>query len=338
MGYGGNLIWTSVFKTLSELDGRPIAAVHLPLLSDLVHGRLYSGAITLKNDVVFRHNPRLVFPESRPKGWAAKFFDTAFVQLLRLPALREFYELLIFRRCEELMQSGSLRYLHVDMRIHSYAKRVERRRVVWKTDRRAADAVLSRFSNKSASLDCELYFTEAERLANARLIQEYGLHSAFIAIEPSTNRDYFGELRSWPHERWESLLQSLRSHFPHLKIVQTGLPDGEPLPGVVDLRGKTDFRGAALLLQSASLFIGTEGGLMHAANAVGARALILWGGVTLPEFAGYPTRQRTICKYVACAPCGRRGVCDNEHICMRRIEVNEVATAARDILKSNREK
>jgi hypothetical protein len=338
MGYGGNLIWTSVFKTLSELDDRPIAVVYLPLLSDLVHGRLYSGAVTLQDDEVFRHNSRLVFPEIRPKGSVAKFFDTAFVLLLQLPRLREIYELLIFRTSEKLMQSGSLRYLHIDMRIHSYAQRVEQRRIVWKTNPRAADAVLSRFSNKPASLDCELYFSEAERLANAQFIQDYGLDSGFILIEPSTNRDYFGELRSWPRERWESLLQGLRCHFPHLKIVQTGLPDGEPLPGIVDLRGKTDFRGAALLLQSASLFIGTEGGLMHAANAVGARALILWGGVTLPEFAGYPTRQRTICKYVACAPCGRRGVCDNEHICMRRIEVNEVEAAALDILRSLREK
>jgi ADP-heptose:LPS heptosyltransferase len=332
MGYGGNLIWTSVFKTLSEDDGNPVAPVHMPLLSDLLNGRLYNGAVTLKNDVIFRHNPRLVFPECKPKGWVARILDNVFVYFLQLPATRQLYELLIFRRCETLFRRGLVRYLHVDMRIHSYAQRIERRRIVWKTTLRAADAVLSRFSNRSASLDCELYFTEAECLANERMIQKHGLSDGFVVIEPGTNRDYFGELRSWPNERWESLIQGIRSHFPQLQIVQTGLPDGEPLSGVLDLRGKTDFRGAALLLQAASLFIGTEGGLMHAANAVGTKSLILWGGVTLPEFAGYPTRQLTICKYVSCAPCGRRGLCDKGHICMRHIEVSEVETATINLL------
>lgn len=336
MGYGGNLIWTSVFKTLAEIDGTPLAPVHKPLLSDLVHGRLYNGSVTLENDVVFRHNPRLVFPKTVTKSRLAKFFDAVFAQLVRLPALREPYELFIFRRCEGLAKGGSTRYVHVDMHIHSYAKKVERQRIIWKANLRAADAVLSRFSNRSASLDCELYFTEADRMAHVRFIEEQNLHSAFVVIEPSTNQNDFGELRSWPRTHWESLLSNLRSRYPYLKIVQTGVPDGESLTGVVDLRGKTDFRGAALLLKASSLFIGTEGGLMHAANAVGARSLILWGGVTLPEFAGYPARQRTICKYVACAPCGRRGLCNNKHICMRLIEVNEVEAAAIEMLNSEK--
>jgi len=163
MGYGGNLIWTSVFKTLSEHDGSLIAPVHMPLLSDLLNGRLYNGSVTLENDAVFRNNPRLVFPEYRPKGWVARIFDNVSLYFLKLPEIRLFYEQLIYRRCETSFQRGGVRYIHVDMRIHSYAQRIERKRIFWKSYPRAADAVLSRFSKRSASLDCELSLPIAAR-------------------------------------------------------------------------------------------------------------------------------------------------------------------------------
>ncbi len=67
---------------------------------------------------------------------------------------------------------------------------------------------------------------------------------------------------------------------------------------------------------------------MHAARAVDAPALILWGGVTLPEFAGYPDKHHIICHRVPCAPCGQFGWCKNGHICMNSISVAEVLRAA----------
>jgi ADP-heptose:LPS heptosyltransferase len=120
-----------------------------------------------------------------------------------------------------------------------------------------------------------------------------------------------------------------------MRFVQVGAVTSAPaIAGAVDLRGKTSFRDACLVLKRARLFIGTESGLMHASNAVGAHALILWGGLTLPEFIGYPQRQRTLCKYVACAPCGNNGWCDNGRICMTRIGVDEALDAANEMLEA----
>lgn len=332
MGYGGNLIWTSVIKTLHERDRTPLAAVNLPGLSDLIAGRLYDSGATLETDAIFRNNPRLVFPPARHKGAVARFIDGVFMRALNLFSLREIYERLVFGCSERAAKRGGSRMLHIDMRIHSYGARQTAKRIIWKPQARTADAVMARFASGPASEDCELYLTAAEHAAAADLIDRRNLSGGFIVIEPDTNRDYFGELRAWPRDRWESLLEQLRSSHPALAIVQIGVPHGPPLLKVVDLRGKTDFRTACALLQRSRLFVGTEGGLMHAANAVGARALILWGGITLPEFAGYPNRQRTICKHVACAPCGQLGWCDNGHICMREISVTEVHDAAAQAL------
>src|SRR5690606_34261146 len=122
----------------------------------------------------------------------------------------------------------------------------------------------------------------------------------FVAVEPDSNRDWFGDLRSWPLERWQLLCDRLRRERPDLPVVQVGLGRSGILSGTLDLTKRTSFRQAALVLSRSALFIGTESGLMHAARAVEAPSLILWGGITLPEFIGYPDRQTTICKRVAC--------------------------------------
>ena len=96
------------------------------------------------------------------------------------------------------------------------------------------------------------------------------------------------------------------------------------LKGAKDLTNRTTFREAALIIKHSQLFVGTEGGLMHAAAAVDKRALILWGGITVPSFAGYPSLHDIICKHVSCSPCGNLGWCDNGKKCMKDITVKEV--------------
>lgn len=329
MGYGGNLIWTSVFRTLHEHDGRAIAVAHKPLLSDLVAGRLYNGTVCLGGDAVFRHNPRLSFPAKIRKSAAALLLDRLFALAIRPEPLRKAYERWVFARAEAAAAAGGPHYVHVDMTIHSYADTERNRSYVWKSPGRAADTMLRPFLDRPAAEECELYFTAEEEAEADTLLREAGLSAGtFIAVEPDTNRDWFGDLRAWPRDRWQQVVDRLRASHPDLPVVQLGLPGSPPLAGVVDLRGRTSFRLAALIIARSRLFAGTEGGLMHAANAVRAPALILWGGLTLPEFAGYPTRQTVLCKYVACAPCGHFGWCDNDHACMRDIGVNEVAQAA----------
>jgi hypothetical protein len=332
MGYGGNLIWTSVIKTLHERDGRPLGLVKVPGFSDLIVGWLYDRTTSLETDEIFRNNPRVVFPPIRAKARLLRILDSLFFRALGLLKMRNAYERFVFLRSEKVAGRGALRLLHIDMRMHSYAKRQTAKRMIWKAQARAADAVLANFGLGPASEDCELYLTDAEYAAADALIVSERISCDFVIVEPDTNRDYFGELRAWPRDRWVAFVRKMRAAHPALAFVQIGIPGGEPLPDIVDLRGKTDFRTACVLLKRSRLFVGTEGGLTHAANAVNAKALVLWGGLTMPEFAGYPSRQRTICKRVACAPCGQLGWCHNGHICMQQISVEEVVVAANELL------
>jgi hypothetical protein len=333
MGYGGNLIWTSVFKALNARAGRAVAPVHMPLLSDLAAGALQDRSMSLADDAIYRLNPRLVFPPSRAKNVAARLLDAGFVRALSLLGLRRAYELWVVQRTKVRDDGQGPLLVHVDMRVHSYAARQDRRRTYWKSHARAADAMLEHLGGGTADDMCEMFFSADEEAATDALLTQAGIVGPFVAFEPETNRDFFGDLRAWPRENWEAAMARVAASHPQLRIVQVGAATSVPaIPGAVDLRGKTDFRVACLVLKRARLFLGTESGLMHAANAVGARALILWGGLTLPEFIGYPQRQRTLCKYVPCAPCGNNGWCDNGRICMARISVDEVFSHAAMLL------
>lgn len=334
MGYGGNLIWTTIFKALNERTGRKVAPVNTPRITDLLSGRKFDASRNLADDPIFRNNPRLVFPPVRTKHAAARAADRLCDWIVAAIGLRRQYELWALRSARRADDGSGPLLVHVDMRIHSYAAHQNRRRTVWKQVPRAADAMLEHLGGGPADSICELYFDSSERARIEEIIDSHRLAGGFVAIEPDTNRDYFGELRAWPVSNWKAAVSQLRREHPGIPIVQVGLKSELPLDDeIVDLRGTTSFREAALLIGRARLFIGTEGGLMHAANAVGARALILWGGITLPEFIGYPEAQTTICKRVACAPCGQLGWCDNNHICMNSISVSEVAAAASDLLQ-----
>ena len=332
MGYGGNLIFTSVFKALNERDGLPIVVCHKPGLSDLLAGRLYDGAVSLADDEIFRSNPRLRFTEARPKSALARLLDAGFRALQWPNWIKKPVERAIFRASERRAARDGERLFQIDMLIHIYAERqvgkpATRGRMIWKAGGHAADTIARSFGLDSASRDCELCFTAEERDRVIALRAAEGLEGRYLVVEPGTNRDWFGDLRAWPIDRWQQVVDRFRERRPDLPIAQAGLLDEPLLDGVVDLRGKTSFREAALLLEDASLFVGTESGLMHAANAVGARALILWGGITLPSFAGYPDRQHILHHPVPCAGCGNLGWCDNDHVCMRSITVEEVLSA-----------
>jgi ADP-heptose:LPS heptosyltransferase len=180
-----------------------------------------------------------------------------------------------------------------------------------------------------------LYFSEEERAVFDGFLKGSGVaRKGYLVLEPHSKADWFGDLRAWPFDKWKELVGKLRGVLPsEIALVQVGVPGKELLPGVLDWTGLGSFRQAALALESSALFLGTEGGLMHAAAAVGAPAVILYGCVTLPEYSGYPERHRVICHYLPCAPSGARGKCSCGGESMKGISVEEVLDACRGMLE-----
>lgn len=326
MGIGGNLIWTGVFRAVSEHDGLPIAVCKRPKFTDLLSGRLYDGYTSLSEDPVFINNPNLFFLPllSKSKPLLLRLLDRCFDALISPTFIRSNFEWMLFRKSQSLAQKNGYRLIHVDMLIHSYAEHQTKKRMIWKSGGHAMQVIAKNFKTSVKDPLPELYFTLLEAGRVKEFIDSKIGAESYIVVEPGTNKDWFGDLRSWPMDRWQELVYHIKKTYPELLVLQVGLTNTQLLEGVIDLRGKTSFREVALVIKNSCLFIGTEGGLMHAAAAVKAPSLILWGGITLPSFAGYQNHQKILSNFVSCAPCGQLGWCDNDRKCMMNLTTGMV--------------
>lgn len=336
MGYGGDLIWTSVFHELKR-NGQQGIAVATPMLSDILCGCLFRQDKDFTENVIFKLNSDIGHIAAKPKLWPLRVLDYFFQKLITLDPIRRRYEQAIFRASQRQPLGAQPKdqqviLVHLDMRIHSYALRKKGRKIIWKNQPFAAAAVAEHFNVSITKPSCFLVFEDEEWTTVDRLLANSGISQRFIVFDPDTNEDWFGVLRAWAPENWRELVTRAQRDFPDYQFVQIGLAKTGVLDGVMDLTSKTSFRQAAMIIAKSSLFLGTEGGLMHAAAAVDARSVILWGGVTRPEFAGYPDKHQIICKYVSCSPCGNLGYCDFQHKCMRQITVDDVVARMRIII------
>ncbi|MFN7193733.1 MAG: hypothetical protein ACK5U4_20035, partial [Rhodospirillales bacterium] len=175
-----------------------------PLASDLAAGFFYDRSVSLSADAIYRGNSRLVFPPARAKNAIQRLLDAGFLRALSLFGLRRSFELWIVRRTAARDDGQGPLLVHVDMRVHSYAARQERRRTIWKSHARAADAMLEHLGGGTADDVCEMYFSPAEEAAADEILAGAGIDGPFVVFEPETNRDFFGDLRAWPHENWDA--------------------------------------------------------------------------------------------------------------------------------------
>lgn len=104
----------------------------------------------------------------------------------------------------------------------------------------------------------------------------------FILIEPHCKAEASPGKR-WPFERYVEVVRQLA---PQIEMLQIGAPDTPLLPGLSRVPTQS-FRDSLPFLKAAQLYIGPEGGLHHAAAAMGVRAVVLFGGYTPPQVTGY---------------------------------------------------
>ncbi|MBN2569172.1 MAG: hypothetical protein JXB42_07045 [Deltaproteobacteria bacterium] len=323
MGLGGELIWTPVIRRLYEFHGKPIALYARPALSDLLVGAWHDRSKNRSISKIFENNPYVKPDKHITKSSLARHIDRWFEKALVFTRLKTAYDGFWYW----ISQKASFRFIYLDLIQHSYAERELKDRFIWRAPGHSIDIIARSVAIKdTVPHQLELFFERSETEKIRSLVNAYEL-SSFIVIEPCSSADYFGNLRAWPFERWQAVVDQLKLCFPAMKVIQVSLEGSPLLSGCLNLCGQLTFRETAALIKMSSLFLGTDGGLMHAANSVDAKAVIVWGGVTDPEFLGYPESHRIVCLHVPCAPCGLKGNCPNGHICMLNISVDQVMGA-----------
>lgn len=155
----------------------------------------------------------------------------------------------------------------------------------------------------------EFFFTDAEKAFAEDLPRD------FVVIEPTVKPRAVN--KQWG--RWDALVKAIGP------VVQFGA--GPAIPGASLVRTPS-FRHAAAAMQRARLAILPEGGLHHAAAAVGTRAVVIFGGFIHPRTTGYVGHVNL---FIGDRPCGHLDECAHCRQAMASITVDQVIEAAREV-------
>ena len=152
-------------------------------------------------------------------------------------------------------------------------------------------------------LKCELFFTNTEKEKVNKLCE--GLDRSFITIEPHS-KDNYTPNRAYPFEKWQNIVNELSNE---IQVVQIGTHQSKLLDNVVDMRGLTSFREAAILIGKSKLFMSAEGGLTHAATTTDTPALTNITGYQHADMVAYPQNINVVISNHG--PCGLKIKCED---------------------------
>jgi ADP-heptose:LPS heptosyltransferase len=169
-----------------------------------------------------------------------------------------------------------------------------------------------------------VYLTDAER---ARGWMQLAHPSKPVLTFHTRSRE---EVKDWPPSRWKEALAQLGKRF---HLVQLG-DDREPvLEGVQRLVGLS-MRESLGVLAHARIHIGADSFLMHAANGLDVRSVIIFGGSRPPGMLGYAANINLF-EPMPCGPCwlqssqGQR--CEYGVACMDKISPAAVIAAVEEL-------
>jgi len=162
----------------------------------------------------------------------------------------------------------------------------------------------------------ELFFTEEE-------LAKYGQYKDFIYIEPNV-KGSFGGNKDWGFKSWQEVVKRLPYEFIQGR--------GRKLDGVQQV-DTSSFRYACSLLSRSSFFVGTDGGLHHAAAALGIPAVVIWGGLVGPEVLGYD--QHVNLRGAGVESCGNHKQCGHCKKALELVTVEMVVEAIRGMYEKS---
>lgn len=170
----------------------------------------------------------------------------------------------------------------------------------------------------------ELFFAPDEMHAT------YSLPKPYILVEPhASNWKVQSTNKQWPLARYVEVIRLLKKDGHHVVQLKQGLQ----LPRTYPVESPS-FRHAAAIISKASLFIGSEGGLHHAAAAGGIPAVVIFGGWIPPQVTGYDFHVNL----AHGKPCGSLFPCPHCQKAMEAISVEQVYEAAQRLLNGRQER
>jgi len=163
----------------------------------------------------------------------------------------------------------------------------------------------------------EIFFSKQEIDFGKKIInqiKEKTYRKKIIFIEPNVKIRRGYENRDWGTNNWQAVVNKLKENFV---FVQTTYEDKKRLENCINLDG-VNFRSAVALLSMCDFFIGTEGGMHHAAAATLRKGVVIFGGFITPKITGYDSHNNIYID-INGSPCGSKLHCKHCEECMKLI-------------------
>jgi ADP-heptose:LPS heptosyltransferase len=168
----------------------------------------------------------------------------------------------------------------------NYCKEDTPERAIHRYDKHIISQVCEAYGILDPEVRCDIFFTDDEKIFLDEFRSQISA-SSYVTIEPFTKDEYTVN-KSYPFEKWQIVANELAKHTA---VIQIGQKTNRHLDNCINMTGTTTFREAAAIISESSLFIGSEGGLMHAANSVGVKSVILITGFIHPAMTCYPENE-----------------------------------------------
>ena len=167
-------------------------------------------------------------------------------------------------------------------------------------------------------------------------LTEIGRNGPLVILHPGTSR--FGAFKRWPAERFGEVAVRLSDELNARCVVTYG-PDEENLAGAVAAASeghavtapRLAIGGLVEIIKRAQLLVAGDTGPLHIAALLQRPVVAIFGPKDPVVYGPYGTRSKIVRKDLTCSPCTRRR-CDDLR-CIREITVEDVLTAAREILR-----
>ena len=182
------------------------------------------------------------------------------------------------------------------------------------------------FAGAGTEFQPTLYVDLEEEKKTSEQLKNFGVEGSFIVLVPGA---------AWPNKLWtvdgyREFLDSYKGTVVILggqhDVICGQISDG--FSSVYNFQGKTDLRTSLVVLSLAEMAVGSDTGLIHAAEALGTPVLML-SGPTARETGANVRHPSSAELYsdVWCRPCSKQGARNcfrRERYCMTGISVFDV--------------
>lgn len=175
----------------------------------------------------------------------------------------------------------------------------------------------------------EYFVTEEERKLASEFALAHGIEPPFAVVHAGTSI----RLKEWSLDRFAEAARHISAQHG-MQIVLIGSPEevrrasllAEMIQDIdpIDISGKLTLRGTAALMERAELYLGSDGGAMHVASALGVPTVGLFGPGSYHIFRPVGRHATAISHLFPCSPCRMTTCIRPNDTCMQAITIEEV--------------